>query len=70
MSWYEKIFQGMLLCRSKTEYLVEVSMGIDCDMYVYYIDFVGKVHKKTVDSGYFRSMTQGLGAEWWKVYTL
>ena len=40
-------------------------------MYVYYIDFVGKVHKKTVDSGYFRSMTQGLGAEWeWKVYTL
>ena len=40
-------------------------------MYVYYLDFVGKVHKKTVDSGSFRSVTQGLGAEWeWEVYTL
>ena len=40
-------------------------------MYVYYIDFMGRVHKKTVDSGYFGSVTQGLGVDWkWKVYTL
>lgn len=38
---------------------------------VYCTDYLGRDHKKTVDSGYIWRMTRGLGIKWeWNIYTV